>query len=289
MHRQCRRIPSASLLRRVSCAIAFVAFLLCAVSPASATIVERFEEDPLSGAGSRIFFIEGDADARFTYLPDTRPRFAGDRRGTLRVLYDTTAPQARISTPLGEILSVDDDFTFGAILTIRSEGFFASPTGFSQIAFGLWNSSTTGLNRTGFPADSYDLVEFDYFPNAGEFGGPFLTPSIFGGNVSDNAFFNFAFQSSEVALPFDVPLLCTISYRAAERRLRLTVAAHEGGVRFREVVDASVLVDLSILDPTFLVNSLGIAAYFEGVVSSLRAQVDYDLLFFGSLPKPLRP
>ncbi len=283
------RAPFSIVLRRVSSSIAFAAFLFCAASPASAAIVERFEEDPLAGAGSRIFFIEGEAAARFTHLPNERPHFPGDRRGTLRVLYDTTAPQARISTPLGEVLSVDDDFTFGAILTIRSEGFFASPDGFSQIAFGLWNSMTTGLNRTGFPADTYDLVEFDYFANAGEFGGPFLSPSIFGGNVADNAFFNFAFQSSEVALPLDVPLLCTITYSAAERRLRVTVAAHERGIHFREVADASVLVDLSILNPTFLVDSLGIAAYFEGVVSSLRAQVDYDLLFFGSLPKPLRP
>src|SRR5206468_7449410 len=35
-----------------------------------------------------------------------------------------------------------------AILTIRSAGFAASPVGFSQIAFGLWNSHTTGLGRT---------------------------------------------------------------------------------------------------------------------------------------------
>ena len=273
---------------RVSSAIVFVACIICSCLPASAGIVERFEEDPLSGAGPHIFFIEGDAAARFTYLPDERPRFPGDRRGTLRVLYDTTAPQARISTPLGEVLSVDNDFTFGAILTIRSEGFFASPDGFSQIAFGLWNSRMTGFNRTGFPADSYDLVEFDYFANVGQFGGPFLSPSIFGGNVSDNAFLNFTFQSSEVALPLDVPLLCTLSYSAAERRIRVTVAAHDGRIRFREVADASVLVDLSVLDPTFLVDSLGIAAYFEGF-ESLHAEVDYDLLFFESLPPPLAP
>ncbi len=275
-------------VRRVSSALLFIASILCAGLPASAGFVERFEEDPLSGTGRHVFFIEGDAAARFTYLPDERPRFPGDRKGTLRVLYDTTAPQARISTPLGEVLSVNADFTLGAILTIRSEGFFASPDGFSQIAFGLWNSFTTGFNRTGFPADAYDLVEFDYFANVGVFGGPFLTPSIFGGNVSDNAFFNFAFQSSEVALPLDVPLLCTLSYSAAERRIRVTVAAHDRGIHFRDIINASVTVDLSILDPTFLVDSLGIAAYFEGF-ESLRAEVDFDLLFFGSLPAPLAP
>src|SRR5256886_621647 len=124
------------------------------------------------------------------------------------------------------LFSLDADFDFGAILTIRSQGFFADPDGFSQIAFGLWNAARTGLKRTSFPSDSFDLVEFDYFPNVTPFGGPFVSPTVFGGNVADNAFFNFAFNSAETTLPLDTPLLVQCHYNAALRRLNVKVSRH---------------------------------------------------------------
>ena len=256
-----------------------------AQSIAVAQLVERFSADPLAGGGRNAFFTEGDVATRFSYIAGEPSHFPADREGTLRVRYDTTLPAARISTPIGQILSSGADFEFGAILTIRSNGFFADPNGFSQIAFGLWNAATTGMNRTGFPSDTFDLVGFDYFPNAGEFGGPFLSPGVFGGNVLDNAFFNFAFGSAEVALPFDVPLLCQFHCIAAQQRLNLRVSRHGSGVTFERIPGAMVSVDLSRLNPAFLVNVAGIAAYFEGY-PSLRAVVDYDLLYVGSLPAP---
>jgi len=276
------------------CAIrpaALVAALLClapaaaTAPPALAAVVERFASDPLAAGHAVPFYVEGDVASRFTFLPEEPSRFPGDRPGTLRVLYDTTLPAARIFTPLGRVASLDDDFAFGAILTIRSEGFQADPNGFSQIAFGLWNGHTTGIDRTGFPSDSFDLVEFDYFANAGPFGGPFLSPTVFGGEVGGNAFFNFAFQSSETRLPLDVPLLCQFRYAAADRALSLTVSRHARGLTFATLPGAAVTVDLSRLSPTFLVDAAGIAAYFEGS-TSLHAVVDYDLLYVGDLPAP---
>lgn len=261
--------------------------LLCAAasSPLHAQMVERFAKDPLDGAGRHVFFAEGNVASRFTYLAEEPMRFLGDRKGTLRVLYDTTLPTARISTPIGRFLSLDADFELGAILTIRSEGFFADPNGFSQIAFGAWNAATTGLARTSFPSDSFDLVEFDYFPNVTEFGGPFVSPSIFGANVGGNAFFNFAFHSSEIALPHDVPLLVRCRYRSAARRLDVTVSRHAGGLSFETIPGASTSVDLTLISPTFLLNVAGIAGYFEGF-PSIHALVDYDLLYVGPLPSP---
>jgi len=201
------------------------------------------------------------------------------------VTYDTTLPAARIAMPIGQVLSMDADFDFGAILTIRSDGLVADPNGFSQIAFGLWNAATTGIDRTGFPSNSFDLLEFDYFPNVGPFGGPFLSPTVFGGNVAGNAFFNFSFQSSEVSLPLDRPLLCQFHYDAASRRLNLQVSRSLSGVTFERVPGAAVSVDASRIDPAFLVDRAGIAAYFEGS-PSLHATVDYDLLYVGPLPSP---
>jgi hypothetical protein len=250
-------------------------------------VVERFMADPLSGRGRNPFFAEGAAGGRFAYVGSERPHFPGDRRGTLRVLYDTTLPTARIATPLARVLSVDEDFAFGAILTIRSHGFDADPDGFAQIAFGLWNAHSTGSGRASFPADTFDLVEFDYFPNLTSFGGPFLSPSVFGGAVSGNAFDNLVFVSKETALPLDVPLLCHFSYDAAARRLTLTVNRHDAGVRFTPIDGAEVAVDLTTLSPGFLVDVLGIAAYSDGT-PALRAEVDFDLLYFGAVPAPFR-
>ena len=154
---------------------ALAAALLC-LAPAAVTappafaVVERFATDPLAPGHALPFYAEGDVADRFTFLPEEPPRFPGDRRGTLRVLYDTTLPAARIFTPLGGVASLDQDFAFGAILTIRSEGFEADPNGFSQIAFGLWNGHTTGIDRTGF--HGVDLVAHSHRAALGSDSGP---------------------------------------------------------------------------------------------------------------------
>jgi len=254
-------------------------------TPASAQVVERFDADPFAGGGPNPVFVDGDLASHFAYLSAEPEHFPADREGTLRVTYDTTLPAARIAMPIGGVLSLDADFDFGAILTIRSDGLFADPNGFSQIAFGAWNDDTTGLQRTSFPSDSFDLAEFDYFPNVTAFGGPFLSPSVFGGNVADNAFFNFAFESSQVVLPLDTPLLVRCRYDAALHRLHVTVGRHAQSLVFEPVPGASASVDLSRISPTFLLNVAGIAAYFEGY-SSIHAVVDYDLLYVGDLPSP---
>jgi hypothetical protein len=262
------------------------AILIAAAIPAQAGVVARFDSDPLQPGTSPAFTGEGNTAARFTYIPDTRPAFPGDRRGSLRVLYDTTLDTGRIGVPLGTVLSLDDDVRFGAVLTIRSAGFFADPNGFSQIAFGLWNSHTTGLGRTMFPSDSFDLMEFDWFANVGPFGGPFLSPSIFGGNLDGNAFDNFTFFSAETPLPFDTPLLCEGVYEAATRQLTVTVSRRGRGPQWEPIPGAAVTVDLSTLHPGYLVDTLGIGAYGEGW-ASLHAEVDYDLLWTGPRPAPI--
>ena len=286
MMRWTGRTAGRAAIGALVCVLALVGFQPHATgAPRTRGVVERFAVDPLSGRGVLPFFGEGATDERFEFVRAARPHFPGDPGGTLRVLYDSDRPGARISTPLGSVLSLDESFSFGAILTIRSQGFFADPQGFAQISFGLWNSATTGMDRAVFPADSYDLIGFDYFPNITGFGGPFLSPNVFGGAVSTNAFDNFLFTSTQVPLPFEVPLLCRVTYDGTSRRLTLTVSRHRSGVAFEPVPGADLSLDLTRLSPGSLVDVVGIAAYFDGT-GSLRAQVDYDLLFFGEVPPP---
>ena len=106
-----------------------------------------------------------------------------------------------------------------AAFVIRSEGFAAEPDGFFQISWGLWNTEATGLDRTGsfqdFTADTYELIEFDYYPNVSPFfGGPFLSPALFGEEVNGDAFANFtSLFDLDVALPLDTPLLAVLEHR----------------------------------------------------------------------------
>ena len=78
-----------------------------------------------------------------------------------------------------------DDFSLEMEFEILSAGFSASSEDFIQISFGLSHSTRTGLIRTGSQpsfgdSDTFDVVEFTYFPNVSIFGGPNLTPTTFG-------------------------------------------------------------------------------------------------------------
>src|SRR5215470_7180457 len=68
------------------------------------SVVERFERDPLTGQSANPFFQEGDVQDHFVYLSGEPSHFPGDRAGSLRVVYDTTVPAGRVSTPLGRML-----------------------------------------------------------------------------------------------------------------------------------------------------------------------------------------
>lgn len=179
--------------------------------------------------------IDGDIVDRVTWDPEVAPAFPGDAPGALVARYLSTASTARLAWPLSAPLDQDDAFTAAAVIVLRSEGFVADPNGFAQISWALWNSRTTGVQRTVFAADadSFELLEFDYFPNVSPFfGGPYLSPSIFGVEDRANPSFpfagayanaNFAF-GPPVALPLDTPLLATVEHRPEDRVAIWTVS-----------------------------------------------------------------
>ncbi|HET6372364.1 MAG TPA: hypothetical protein VFG76_03600, partial [Candidatus Polarisedimenticolia bacterium] len=138
-----------------------------------------------------------------------------------------------------------------------------------------------------FRADTYDTVEFAYFPNISPlFGGPFLSPDAFGEQVGSDAFANFAFGTVAFELAPGVTYLIEMTHDSATRRLTARVSSVDKDGRAVPVEGGAAVVDLSPLSG-FLVNSLGISAYHDGfnIFStsgrSLLATVDYEMLYSG--------
>ncbi|MDP7395840.1 MAG: hypothetical protein QGF67_13065 [Lentisphaeria bacterium] len=267
-----------------------------AVSTAfAATLAETFNASPFVGDGGS-FTLEGPGAAQFTHLSNA-PAFTGDPAGSLEVEYDTLKPSTRLTAPLGVTVAETDSFSFGAVLTIRSAGFFADPDGFAQIAFGLINSTTTGLDRSGdfsdFDNDTFDMVEFNYFPNESAFfGGPFVSPSVLGAQVGTSAFNNIVFSSFAFTLPPDTPLRIEFMYDGVTSIMTGTVdsIAPDG-----TLTPLAETVPLDIYNPPgafavplqggFTVDAIAISAYLDGFAfaqASAQATLVYDELFFST-------
>ncbi|HKY32725.1 MAG TPA: hypothetical protein VJV23_09335 [Candidatus Polarisedimenticolia bacterium] len=277
-------------------AVAASSLSLSPVPPMSATpaagIVHDFSSDPTQAHAAQPVFAASGPPSAFSHDPASAPRFAGDRKGSLTVTYDSLQPTARLAAPLEAPLAQDDDFVAGAILTIRP-GIAADPFGFHPIAFSLFHSTTTGDDRTGdlsdFRSDTFDTVELAYFPNVSPFfGGPFLSPTVFGAPAGDDAFGDFAFAGVQAELRPGITYLAQLVHQSGTRRLSLTVHIVRPDASIVEIPAARAVADLSSIEG-FLVDRLGISAYHDGfnVFSSsgrsLHAVVDYDLLYAGRL------
>ncbi len=252
--------------------------------PADPNFVERFETDPRDAA-NRV--VSGEALDRLTWQVDL-PAFDGDSSGSLTAIYDASLPAGLFGFELPESFNAADGFTAAAAFVIESQGFSADPNGFFQISWGLWNSQTTGLRRTGdptdFSTDTFELVEMNYFPNVSSFfGGPFLAPAIFGEAVSGGAFDNFSsLFDLEATLPFDVPLLAVIEHRPADGALVLQIHRIVDGPRLLPVNAAVGVTPLEFLvSPQYAVDTVGLTLWndgFTGVPPSVTATLDFHLL-----------
>ncbi len=214
--------------------------------------------------------------------------FPGDAPGSLTALYDANLPAGLFGFGLPAPLSVDDTFTAAAAFVINSEGFSADPNGFFQISWGLWNSTATGLDRTGsfvnFAADTFELIEFDWFPNVSPFfGGPFIAPSVFGVEVDGDAFNNFSsLFGLQVNLPFDVPLLAVLEHRPDVDALVLSVHRIVDAGR---VVPLDAAVGVARLDflamRDYDVDTIGLTLWndgFGGATPAVVATLDFHAL-----------
>ncbi len=259
------------------------------VLPAPGATLFVLDHDPLADVDVT---VEGDPSGRLTFV-DGPPAFPGDAPGALRAHYLTTEPTVRIGWTLPDDVDEREPFTAYALFEIRSEGFHADPDGFMQIAWGLWNSTTTGLERIAYGpgADSFELLEFAWFPNVSPvFGGPYLSPALFAVADPDNpawpfagAFANASFGFAPPAeLPFDTPLLATIEHRPAADLVTVTVHEVLSSGELAPIPGAVTLVPLAWLSRReYRFDRIGLALYhdpFSGDTPAVDALVDVHAL-----------
>lgn len=273
----------------------FSLLFACAVAlPAAAgtTRVIDLRHDPFAPlAGGPSLFEEGPGAGAFSHDASVAPAWPGDGRGSLAVTCDSLALSSRGVAPLDAIYTEVDDFYFGAVLSVRSDGYDPDPFGFHPIVFELVNSVTTGFDRTGdlsdFRVDTFDALEFAWFPQVSPiFGGPFLSPAAFGSALGDDAFANFAFGSVEVDIPRDQTHLVTVEHHASDQEMIVTLYAIGRGAWLTPIPNGRVVVDMLGLTG-FAVDTLAISTYEDGFNifassgRSLHAVVDYQRIFFG--------
>lgn len=258
---------------------------LASAGVAGEPIRVRLASNPLHGSDLQ---LDGEALARLRWNDDA-PAFPGDAPGSLTARYDSNMPPGRVGWPLPGSWSEEDPFTATAVFVIEPEGFAADPFGFFQISWGLWNSRSTGMERTGtfsdFAGDTFELIEFAYFPNLSPFfGGPFLSPTVFGVADRDNPLFdpfgsfaNLAFGSIQLELPLGQPLLTTIEHRPADRAVVVSVKRITEQGRLLPLPGGVVVVDLAQLDvERFSVDTVGLTLWrdgFAGTTPSLTAEL----------------
>jgi hypothetical protein len=235
--------------------------------------VEQFLTDPRDNGDA---VVSGQPYARLEWNAD-EPAYPGDSPGSLSATYDAGAEAGLFGLPLPQSYDQDATFTAAAAFVIHSEGFFADPDGFFQISWGLWNDATTGLNRTGNlddPADAFELIEFDYFPNVSPwFGGPFVAPTVLGAAAVDDPSFEYngAFANIaslfdlQVDLPQDVPLLAVLEHRPELDSLTVQVyriVTTDGLISLQGAV-GPVSLDLLVLRE-YDVDSVGLTLWTDG-------------------------
>ncbi len=281
---------------------------------AAINIVENFDTNPFSPAGPWSFAGDASQTSRFVYDGMAAPAYTGDSIGELTVFLDSSQPTIRLERSLGATLTQATSFSLTARFSFAITS--APSDQFMSISFGLVNQATTGFDRTGsnfdfMSDDVFDSVEVSYFPNVSPFGGPNLTPTIFGGQVPDgDAFANVAADFESTAnlgdnttgikeLPQGATLQFTLDYTAASRVFTLTTQRVEadGSLTLLDTENAPIDLDMppgfSSYDTArpFSVDALSIMAYRDGFTTasdpSLIAELTFQQITLSSpVPEP---
>jgi len=265
------------------------------VSPSSHALVEDFSANPFP---TWSFGIGDNSNNQFIWNSSAPAVYSGDAVGSLGAHLDSSLSTARLQRPLGVTVTDTDNFT----LATRFSFAVTSAPGdqFMQMAFGLVNSALTGGDRTGsfsnFGSDDvFHTVEFNYYPNVTFFGGPVLSPAVFGAQKGGgDAFGNFASifgPDSDLgdntvgitALPQSATLEAVLDYNGATKVLTLTMnqVNANGSLTLLNTELPALDLDTTFYDGAFpfVVDTLAIMAYNDGFTSTGNPSLVADLTF----------
>lgn len=280
----------------------------------AAGFVEDFSTDPISGGRAT---VAGPGQSRDSWLDPAAAFVPGTGTLTQNLCsnwrmsggnVDTSnyiADGSTLNFALGKTYTQNDSFSFGATFQITSDGFYS--TGYMQMNFGLTNSATTGMDRSSSMTtggDTYDSIEWDFFPDANDGGYPTAQHVIFGSQDGATTVFNrigATFGSllpqnpgSEYGLPLDTWMTVTVSYDGSTRTLSGTVVATSSGnplvtsTTEPDVVLAATWSDS--MPANFAVDSFSLMNYQDGwgfgFMPSLLGTVTYDNVWFEEAETP---
>ncbi len=272
-----------------------------------ADVTEDFATDPLSGNWS--FGVGDNSNSQYNWTSSASV-YTGDSAGELDVHLNSSLPTARLQRSLGATYTDTDSFT---LTTTFSFNLTSAPAAQDmQIAFGLVNSTTTGGNRTGTPTDFgsdnvFSTLEFNYFPNVTAFGGPTLSPAVFGAqNGGADAFGNFASNfgpgvdlgnntNGVLFLPQDVTLQASLIYNGSSKTLSLAMnrVNSDGSLTLlaTDTPDIDLVSSGYNSNFPFRVDSIAIMAYQDGFTTSgdpsLVGDVQFQqFAFTATVPEP---
>ena len=212
---------------------------------AAAGIMEDFATDP----GQRGWRVFGDSSL-FQWNQTNQ---------NLEVTWDSSRSNSFFYLPLGTVLTKSDDFSFSFDLRLFDirVGSTAGKSNEFEIAVGLlnYNSATNSKAFRGAGVSATygvrNVVEFDYFPDAG-FGDTFATTVISSNNV-------FAYQHNfPLTLSLGDTFRITMAYTASNQVLR--TFATQNGLPFSPLGDVFLGAT-----PDFRVDTFSVISYSDAI------------------------
>jgi hypothetical protein len=266
-------------------AVLGLALALSRPAIASVNFTEDFSSNPFAPAGNWSYGIGDNSNTQFVWNASTPSTYTGDPSGELDVHLNSSLPTVRFQRPLGVTLTDTNSFTLSAVFSFTITS--APDDQLMQIAFGLVNSSTTGGDRTGsvtnFTSDNvFSSIEFDYYPNVSAiYGGPTLTPTVFGAQAGPgaDAFANIAsifgdasdlgaHTNGITSLPQSVTLQAVLNYDGDTKTMTITMAQvnadGSGTCLNTELPTLNLVMAGYNTNFPFVVDSLAIMAYNDG-------------------------
>lgn len=265
---------------------------------AQTTVTDNFSTNPLT-SGAWGFGYGSNANNQWNYVSGSD--------SYLEVALNSALPASKLDLSIGSVLDsatafrLSVDFSFSVISAPEDQ--------YMQMGFGLSHSALTGSTRIGpGMVDSFNTVEFNYFPNVAFWGGPTLSPSVFGGYTDEGGFGNYSslFGSDSdlgdntggqiTELPQDLLLRGILEYDGAGA-LTLRVGTVGSGGVFTEFLTGLPVLNLTsggafdTYDPEngFLLDSISLFSYHDGYTieesPSLDAVVRYHQVTLEVIPE----